>query len=84
LIGQESGGAFQGNNSGMKYDVTLPNSRIVMRIPIVSHYVAVDENRQPMDRGVLPDISVHYTIGDLLNHTDLEMKMALELAHHPN
>jgi hypothetical protein len=84
LIGQESGGAFQGNNSGMKYDVILPNSRIVMRIPIVSHYVAVDENRQPMDRGVLPDISVHYTIGDLLNHTDLEMKMALELAHYPN
>ncbi len=80
LIGEESGGVFSGNTSGMKYDVKLPNSKIVLRVPVVAKYLAVDESKQPMDRGVIPDYPVHYSIGDLVSGMDKEMAVALELA----
>ncbi len=79
LIGEESGGAFQGNNSGLKYDITLPNSKIVLRMPVVSYCMAV-QKAQPMDRGVLPDVMVHYSIAEMVSRTDKEMGLALKLA----
>jgi len=41
LMGQETGGTYSGNNSGTFVLVTLPNSRLVLGIPMLGYYMAV-------------------------------------------
>jgi C-terminal processing protease CtpA/Prc len=79
LIGEESGGAFGGNTSGLKYDVRLPNSKHVLRLPVVAYQMEVD-GRQPAGRGVLPDHAARPSIEDLLGGTDGAMELALRMA----
>jgi hypothetical protein len=79
FIGEESGGSYSGNTSGLKYDITLPSSKLVLRLPTVGYYMAINSH-QPLDRGVLPDHAVRYSIEELLEGVDKEMQLALDLA----
>lgn len=54
FFGQETGGAYEGNNSGTFAFVNLPNSKLTLAIPMLAYYLDVKPGNPP-DRGVLPD-----------------------------
>lgn len=67
FFGQETGGAYEGNNSGTFAFVNLPNTKLTLAIPILAYYLDVNPVN-PMDRGVLPD----YYIPPVLDGKDKE------------
>ena len=79
FIGEESGAGFTGNNSGFEPGLTLPATKLVLRIPLVGYYVDVSGN-YPARRGVLPDHVVRYSIEEMIAGTDKELELALSLA----
>ena len=79
FIGQEAGGAYDGNNSGTIAHLMLPNTRLTLQLPLMSYYLAV-QGGADYSRGVMPDHPVSYSIGDYLADADKETALALELA----
>jgi hypothetical protein len=79
FIGEESGGGYYGNSSGAMPTVTLPNTKVMVRVPLVTYYMAVSGYKDA-SRGVIPDHPVRYSIEELLAGTDKELAAALELA----
>lgn len=79
LLGEETGGAYSGNNSGVFVIVTLPNSRLVLGIPLAGYYMAVPDI-QPFDRGVLPDINISPDIRQVTEGRDPVLELALKLS----
>ena len=59
--------------------VTLPNTKVSVRVPLVTYYMAVS-GYKAASHGIVPDHKVEYTIGDLLAGTDKEIAVALRLA----
>ena len=81
FIGEESAGAYYGNNSGEVPRITLPNSKLGLYLPLVSYYMAVEGNHEhEAARGVIPDFPVTRTISDSLAGADPEFELALKLA----
>ena len=79
FIGEESGGGYYGNTSGAVPSVTLPNTKLIVYVPLVTYYMAVSGYKAAA-HGVLPDHPIRYTIEELLAGTDKELALALELA----
>jgi hypothetical protein len=77
FIGEETGGAYEGNVSGESIDVTLPNSKIEVSIPIV-HFKM---NIQPeiKGRGVMPDYEVPQRWDDIIEGKNSKLEFALRL-----
>ena len=78
LIGEESAGAYYGNNSGFEPTITLPASRITLRVPLAAYYLAV-QHEGSNSSGVLPDYPVKYSIQDELMGSDKDTGVALRL-----
>lgn len=64
FIGQETGGCFYGNNSGIKVTATLPNSRLHIGIPMWAYWNAVEDERNRR-HGTIPDQNVFNTASSL-------------------
>jgi hypothetical protein len=79
FIGEESGGGYYGNSSGAMPAVTLPNTKVLVRVPLVTYYMAVSGYKDA-NRGIIPDHAVRYSIEELLAGTDKELAVALDLA----
>lgn len=79
FIGEETGGGYYGNTSGDDINITLPNSQITARIPMVKYTSAVKKSKYA-DRGVIPDYIVMPGITDIIQNNDVQMKYALKLA----
>jgi enterochelin esterase-like enzyme len=79
FIGEESGGGYYGNTSGPVPALTLPHTKLVVYVPLVAYYLAVN-GQEAAGHGVLPDHPVHYTIEELLAGEDKELTLALDLA----
>jgi Peptidase family S41 len=79
FIGEESGGGYYGNSSGMMPAVVLPNTKITVRVPLVTYYMAVSGYKAAA-HGVVPDYLVNHTIDDLIAGRDKDMEIALQLA----
>jgi hypothetical protein len=78
FVGEESGGAECGNTSGRSAMVTLPNSGLLLHIPLVRYDTAI-----PCDgrgRGILPDVTVPVTVQDVLAGRDPQMARAIQVA----
>jgi len=75
FFGEECGSGYYGNTSGFMVLVTLPHSRIRVRVPLVLYTMAVDN--YPKDRGLVPDFPVTPTIGDILAGRDPVLERAL-------
>lgn len=73
FFGQETGGAYEGNNSGTFAFVQLPNSKLTLAIPMLAYYLDV-KPVNPMDRGILPDVYIPSS----LDGKDDEMKTVLD------
>ena len=41
FIGEESAGGYYGNSSGMVPLVTLPNTKVAVRVPLVTYHMSV-------------------------------------------
>jgi C-terminal processing protease CtpA/Prc len=79
FIGEETGGAYYGNNSGEMPILTLPNSKAQVRVPLFEYWNAVpgyDGKR----RGTRPDLLVETTAANLLRGVDEQLDAALKLA----
>lgn len=77
FIGEECGASYYGNTSGFMPRLTLPNTKIRVRIPMIRYTMAV--SGYPEDRGIIPDHPVQPTIRDLLNDRDTVMEFTLDL-----
>ncbi|UOQ52038.1 S41 family peptidase [Hymenobacter cellulosivorans] len=77
FIGQETGGAAGGDNSGFFAFVNLPHSGITMGLPVWSYYMAQPGSHP--ERGIIPDYVVEPTAADVLSGTDPEMQLAQDL-----
>jgi Peptidase family S41 len=78
FIGEECGGGYYGNTSGDEANVTLPNTQIEVRIPIVKYSMAV-KKLGPEEWGIKPDYPFYPTISDIIENTDGQMKYALAM-----
>ncbi|MEL6190860.1 MAG: S41 family peptidase [Bacteroidota bacterium] len=58
FIGEETGGGFDGNTSGIYDQITLPNSRLTVKVPLVKYVSAVEGATFIFGRGVIPDYPV--------------------------
>jgi Peptidase family S41 len=79
FVGEETGGAYYGNNSGEMPLLTLPNSKAQIRVPLFEFWNAVpgyDGKR----RGTRPDLKVETTATKLLRGVDEQLDAALKLA----
>lgn len=75
FIGEESGGGYYGNNSGPTPDMTLPNTKIRIEIPLVKYVMAVKEYPF-VDRGIIPDYKVVPNTQEKINNKDPELDFA--------
>lgn len=81
FVGEEAAGGYYGNTSGSVAAVILPSSKVVVRVPLMTYYLAV-KGANP-SRSILPDHEVKPGISDLLSGNDKVMAKAVELAHRP-
>jgi hypothetical protein len=79
FVGEEAGGGYYGNTSGPSTLITLPNTKVRVRIPLRTYYLAV-KGGQP-NRSILPDYEVKPTVSDLLSKNDPVMEEGIKLAH---
>ena len=79
FIGEETGGAYDGNNSGSFVYVTLPDSKFEMRIPLDAYWNSVSANPENR-RGTLPDRTVAASVANVLRGVDAQLDAALSLA----
>ncbi len=79
FIGEETGGGYYGNTSGSFLKVTLPNTKLIARIPICKFVVATNKKETPFGRGLFPDYDTQPTIEEFLNGFDTEMEYIKKL-----
>jgi C-terminal processing protease CtpA/Prc len=82
FIGEETAGAYYGNNSGTEPTVTLPNSKVRFGLPLASSWNAVS-GYAGKRRGTIPDQVVVTKTADLLRGVDAQLQLALRLAAKP-
>ncbi|HEY5370698.1 MAG TPA: S41 family peptidase [Hanamia sp.] len=77
LLGEETGGGWYGNSGIMIPNITLPNTKLRMRLPV---FRLVQYQHIPVKgTGVIPDIYVGPNWRDVLNGVDTKMKVVKEL-----
>lgn len=55
IVGEESGGGYYGNSAMYIPNITLPNSKLRVRLPL--YKMVIDQNR-PKGRGIIPDVMI--------------------------
>ncbi len=76
FIGEEVGGSYRGDSGGVLGWITLPNTRIRVRMAMVKYILGLEENITAK-KGVVPDFSVSPTIDDLKSGRDPVLEFAL-------
>ncbi|WAC15291.1 S41 family peptidase [Dyadobacter pollutisoli] len=69
FVGAESGGTYEGDNSGTFVIFKLPATSLDLGVPVGGYYMAVKPGQEP-GRGIIPDIKVLPTRQDLLENRD--------------
>ena len=78
FIGEETGGAYAGNTSGVPMSIVLPYTQITVSFGSIQYNMAVRPEKHP-GRGIIPDYRVLPAIQDLLNKQDGQLERALEI-----
>lgn len=76
VLGEETGGGAYGNTAWLIPDVTLPNTKVRVRLPLFR--LVIDKNEEK-GRGVMPEVEVLPTVDAIRNNRDYKMDKALEL-----
>ncbi len=77
FIGEETGGAAEGDTGGEDIGPTLPESHLHLGIPMESYFSVVDKSNRR--RGTLPTHAVTQTIDDLAKGRDTVLEFTREL-----
>lgn len=78
FVGEENGGAMEGNTSGAFAIVPLPHTGLTLAIPLVAYHIKLQHTWEK-GRGVMADIPVQPTITDVIQNRDTVMEAALNL-----
>lgn len=79
FVGEESGGAYEGNTSGSSALLYLPHSGIRVAMQMYGYVNAAPKPRTPA-RGTLADVEVPMHVADVLRGADPGMDRALVIA----
>lgn len=79
FIGMETGGGYYGNTSGPSKELTLPNSKIIVRIPLYQYFMEVKPAIYS-NRGIFPDYEVEQKIAEHTQGADTQYNFALKMA----
>lgn len=82
FIGEETGGGYNKCTAGIIPLVTLPETRVKLRLPLIK--IAPAKTRDLEGWGVLPDYHVMPELNDLLNKKDTELNFTLKLITEGN
>lgn len=77
IIGQETGGGYQGNTSGMMPTAEIPTG-LQVTVPLQKYTNAVNLNKN-FGRGTIPAFEVVPTFENWIDKKDVEMELALRL-----
>lgn len=83
FVGEECGAGYYGNTSGFMPTLTLPNTKLRVRIPMMRYVMAVSGYKY-QDRGIIPDFPFQRTIEDYLTNKDTEIEFVLNLIKQKN
>ncbi len=78
FVGQETGGGYQGNNSGMIPDSKIQPFNFTLTVPLQKYFNYVDTSKN-IGRGTMPDYPINLTIDDILKGNDKELKTTIDL-----
>jgi len=78
FVGEKAGGSAEGPTAGIQFTLTLPQSGIKTRVPVIRSY----HNIKSFDKGLSlsPDFYTPMTVGAFLEKRDPAMEKALEIA----
>ena len=76
VIGQETGGGFQGNTSGMMPENPIYGN-MIMTIPIQKYTNAVDPKKN-FGRGTIPNFKTYPTLEEWITKKDVEMTFIID------
>jgi hypothetical protein len=79
FVGEETGGAAEGNTSGLNAQVVLPNSGLKLKVQMYGYWNALGSLQpaaQPKGRGTLPDVPVVRRVADVLAGVDAPAREA--------
>lgn len=77
IAGEETGGGYYGNNGVFIPEMTLPNSKLRVRLPL--YRIVNNKNFPKNGSGVLPDVEVKPTAETIRMNKDPKMEKAIEL-----
>lgn len=77
VVGEETGGGAYGNNGMLIPNLTLPNSRVRVTLPLFR--IVIDKNRENNGRGILPDVEVRPSAEAIRRGEDSKMNKVMEL-----
>lgn len=75
FVGEETGGAYNGTVAGVFKGITLPNSKIKMRIGLLQIEAPYKQN--PDGYGIKPDVEILPTVKDRQHQIDPEIQWVL-------
>jgi len=78
FVGEETGGGYEGNTSGPRQEIFLPNTGIEVDVPENMYVNDVKPAGHP-GRGIIPDYIVMPTVDDYIAQRDVQMAFALKL-----
>ena len=81
VIGQESGGGYQGNTSGMMPKTTIPTG-LNISVPLQKYTNAVDPEVN-FGRGTIPNYILYPSVEDWMSKKDVELEFVLKLINRP-
>jgi hypothetical protein len=78
FIGEETGGGYQGNNSGMLPETKIPLFNFILTVPLQKYYNAVNPSENP-GRGTIPDYRVVPSVSDVISGADKPLDFTIQL-----
>lgn len=83
ILGEETAGGAEGDNSGFFTIITLPHSKIDLGVPRMGFHMADFNKSMNPNRGILPDEKIIPSAYDIISGNDPVMEKALKLAVQP-
>lgn len=83
FIGEETGGTYDGNTSGVQSELVLPNTKMEISFGTVKYEMAVKTAKE-IGRGIIPEYKIQPTSQDIINKNDVQLNFAFQLAGQEN
>lgn len=77
IVGEESGGGYQGNTSGIMPKAKF-ETNLILTVPLLKYTNKVDPVKN-VGHGTYPDFPVAETLNSWMNHQDIQMEYVLDL-----